>query len=92
MKESEHELIGQVHRTMERESSALADRFADKFKSSGRNDGDVISDLNRYFNMELSVLSVDTLDARECLIDGISPNRWFSYFTSHVLPLLVRFL
>ncbi len=91
MKDSQHDLVIKVKQVISQESHTHAARFESQFKSSEKSESGVISDLNRYFNMELSVLKVDTLDARECLIDGISASRWLSYFVSHVLPLLIRF-
>lgn len=91
MSDSHTSLIRDVHKVIDEHSSKHAEYFLDTFKSTARNDNSLIDDLNRYFNMQLSLLPCDTLEARECLLADISAGRWLSYFSSHIVSLLVRF-
>lgn len=91
MSDSQSNLITGVYRVIRDRSEKHGEHFLNTFKSTARKEADLVDDLNRYFNMELSLLPTDTLEARECLLSDISGNRWLSYFTSHVVTLLVRF-
>ncbi len=67
-------------------SPAHADDFEESFK--GKNVS--VDDLNKHFRVELAALPVDTIDARECLIGGISEETWLGYFSSHVVNPITK--
>lgn len=46
--------------------------------------------LNRHFRDQLSKMTVDTIDAREALLDDCPPEEWNGLFTRHVLPVLAK--
>lgn len=46
--------------------------------------------LNRYWRRQLAALNVDTISAREALIDDCAYNEWQSLFIRHVLPLIIK--
>lgn len=50
-----------------------------------------LRDLNAYFRLVLTQAPVSTLNERECLIDGLDPDRWLEYFKSTVFPTLKKF-
>jgi hypothetical protein len=46
--------------------------------------------LNRHFRDQLSKMQVDTIDAREALLDDCPPEEWNGLFTRYVLPVLAK--
>lgn len=46
--------------------------------------------LNRFWRRQLSALTVDTISAREALIDGCDYSEWQSLFIRHVLPPVIK--
>lgn len=82
-------------------SKDLADKVADAlgdvspahkkdFEENFKGKKGTIEELNRHFRVELSALPVDTIDARECLISGISEKTWLSYFSNHVVRPITK--
>ena len=86
----EKTIVDEVYDALEKLSTEHADDFNVGFKNRGGLDSELIKDLNSYFRLELSMLSVDTRDARDCLIDNLSTRTWLSYFVDHVARLIVR--
>lgn len=46
--------------------------------------------LNRHFRNQLSKLPIDTIDAREALLDDCPPDEWNGLFSRHVLPVIAK--
>lgn len=87
---NERTVVDDVYDTLSGLSPEHADDFNKTFKNKGGSDVELIKDLNSYFRMELSLLSADTRDARDCLIDDLSTRTWLSYFVDHVARLIVK--
>lgn len=49
-----------------------------------------VADLNVFWRMELTKLSVDTIPAREALYDNISGLEWLELFAKYVLPVVLE--
>lgn len=88
---TERTIVDDVYDAIEELSTEHADDFNVSFKSKSRDNSGLIKDLNSYFRLELSLLSVDTRDARDCLLDSLSTRTWLSYFVDHVVRLIVRY-
>lgn len=48
-----------------------------------------IRDLNSFWRRQLAALAVDTLSAREALIDDVPVDQWLAHFESDVVPVIV---
>lgn len=72
-------------------SREIAGRFQERFPIRvGESSADQIRRLNLFWRIELGMLNVDTVDARECLMDGCDPSRWVVLFRERVLPTIVK--
>lgn len=83
---SKNELVTKVSDMLRSTSPAHASDFEKNFKGKS-----TIEDLNKHFRIELSGLPVDTFNARECLINDISEDRWLGYFNNHVVRPITKY-
>jgi len=66
-----------------------ANRFEDMYvEVSGQTDQEQIADANNFWRIQLSSLSVSTIDARTCLDDDLSVTSWMTYFKTEVMPVI----
>lgn len=47
-----------------------------------------LQQLNKYWFLELGLLDCNTVDARECLQDGIDVDVWINNFSIYVMPFI----
>lgn len=68
----------------------ISPAHADDFNQGYKDKESSIDELNKHFRLELSSLSVDTIDERECLVSNISEKRWLDYFGDHVARTICK--
>lgn len=69
----------------------VSPEHAEDFKKNFNGKKGTLEELNKHFRVELSTLPVDTIDARECLINDISENTWLNYFSDHVVRPITKY-
>lgn len=84
-------LVDRVQGSLTRSKVTLGVAFSNTFKVNVSDDTHAQAELNKYFRVQLAKAPVSTIDERGCLLDTVSPDTWFKYFETHVLPTLVRF-
>ena len=67
-----------------------ANRFARKFHCNSSDSNTQVSELNRFWRDQLSLLHISTISARTCLVDDIAPSDWLRHFEQLVLPIVVQ--
>lgn len=87
MSKEEKDLVADVTELIREVSPAHAEDFHQSFEGK---EG-TIEELNKHFRVELSTLPVDTIDARECLVNDISEDRWLGYFSDHVVRPITKY-
>ena len=87
MSDNKDNLVTKVASMIRGVSPDHAKDFENNFKGK---DGS-IEELNKHFRIELSSLPVDTIDARECLINDISEQTWLGYFGNHVVRPITKY-
>ena len=78
---------------IDRFSPRAADRFNRSFfhPERGNSNPDLeIRDLNSFWRRELGCLSVDTISAREALIDDVPADVWLQHFELEVAPTIAE--
>lgn len=83
---AEKDLSERVSDLLREVSPAHADDFEDNYQGKEES----IEALNKHFRVELSSLTVDTIDERECLISDISERRWLDYFGDHIVRTICK--
>ena len=77
---------------LQNRSREIAGRFQERFPIiAGESSADQIRRLNRFWRIELGLVSGITVDARECLMDDCDPTRWVVLFREHVVPAIVKY-
>lgn len=81
-----------VYDCLGRHSTSAADKWARKFPSTAADDVDVAvqqRNVNAFWRLQLGRLSIDTINARECLSDEVCPATWLKDFGHYVVPVLL---
>ncbi len=82
-------LVIYTHQQIAAFDTAAADRFRAASQGFVGTPIQQIQLLNRYWRRQLTTLNVDTIDAREALLDNITQLEWTRLFKQHVLPLII---
>lgn len=81
-----------LEKTISNHSLDAAERFRRLFKRfAGRNPGiPEIVLLNRFWRQQLGVLTINTLNEREWLVDDVDGVTWVQFFQNNILNTVIR--
>lgn len=89
---SSENVYGIVHESLNKTSPHLAAQWMSKYPPAAASTVGInvqISNVNAYWRIRLGSLSVNTVEARSCLVDSLPLSTWRKDFVKYVIPVIV---